>query len=150
MSNQPSLFVSVFLAWIELFMHRSMRSFVRFAREHGFSMSQIMALFQISHRGQLVISDIGDDLGVTNAAASQMLDRLVQQGFVLRSENPQDRREKQLVLTDLGRQVLLDSARTRQAWLERLAATLTPEEQKKVAEGLEILIDHMNQLPDEV
>ena len=102
MSNQPSPFVSTFLTWIGLFMHRSMRSLVRYAREHGLSMSQIAALFQISNRGQLTISEFGDDLGVTSAAASQMLDRLVQQGLVLRSENPEDRREKQLVLSDLG------------------------------------------------
>jgi DNA-binding MarR family transcriptional regulator len=106
-------------------------------------------LFRISHHGRLAVSDIGDDLGVSNAAASQMLDRLVHQGLVLRSENPVDRREKQLVLTGQGRQVLVDSACTRQLWLEHLAATLTPEEQDKVLEGLEILIDHMHRLPDE-
>ena len=69
-----------------------------------------------------------------------MLDRLVQQDLITRTENPQDRREKQLVLTPQGRQVLLESARSRQAWLERLAATLTPEEQQKVAQALDILM----------
>ena len=150
MSNQTSSLTSTFLAWIELFMHRSMRSFVRYARGRGLSMSQMATLFQISHRGRLAVSDIGESLGVTNAAASQLLDRLVQQELVLRSENPQDRREKQLVLTELGRQVLLESARSRQVWLERLAATLTPEEQATVSEALEILMAHINQLPDEI
>ncbi len=150
MPTQTSAFTSTFLTWIDLFMHRSMRSFVRYARGRGISMSQMATLFQISRRGRLAVSDIGDDLGVSNAAASQLLDRLVQQGLVLRSENPEDRREKQLVLTDEGRKLLLESTRSRQSWLERLAATLTPEEQERVVEALEILMDHIDHLPDEI
>ncbi len=149
MTNQPPAFSSTFMNWIELFMHRSMRSLVRYARQRGLSMSQMATLFQISRGGQMAVSDIGGDLGVSNAAASQLLDRLVQQGLVLRSENPQDRREKMLVLTDEGRQVLLETAHTRQAWLELLVDTLTPEEKAKIVEALEILTDHTNRLPDE-
>jgi DNA-binding MarR family transcriptional regulator len=150
MLNQPSLAVSsLLLHWLELFMPRSMRGFMRYARERGLSMSQIAALNQLSHRGSLAVSDIGDSLGVSNAAASQLLDRLVQQELVTRAENPQDRREKQLILTEKGNDILLQSTRFRQVWLERLVAILTPEEQEKVAEALEILVEKMNQLPDE-
>ena len=149
MPNQPSPVVSTFLAWIELFMHRSMRGFLHYAREHGLSMSQISTLFRLSHHGSLAVSEIGDGLGVSNAAASQLLDRLVQQELVTRAENPQDRREKQLILTEKGRNILLESTRTRQAWLECLVSTLTPEEQIKVTAVMEILIKKMNQIPDE-
>ena len=149
MINQPSPVVSAFLAWIELFMHQSMRGFLHYARQRGLSMSQIGALFQLSHRGSLAVSEIGGGLGVSNAAASQLLDRLVEQELVTRAENPQDRREKQLILTEKGRTILLESTRTRQAWLEVLVATLTPEEQVKVMDVLEILIKKMNQLPGE-
>jgi DNA-binding MarR family transcriptional regulator len=149
MPNQPAPIVSTFLTWIELFMHRSMRSFVRYSRDRGLSMSQISTLFQLSHRGSLAVSEISDSLGVSNAAGSQLLDRLVQQGLITRTENPQDRREKQLILTEKGQNILLESTRTRQAWLERLVVMLTPEEQEQVDLALNILIDKMNQLPDE-
>lgn len=149
MPNQSTPFVSTFLAWIELFMHRSMHGFVRYARARGLSMSQLSTLFQLSRRGYLAVSEIGEDLGVSNAAASQMLDRLVLQDLVTRTENPQDRREKQLILTEKGHKVLLESARTRETWLMQLGATLTQEEQEKVVEVLKILTQKMNQLPDE-
>lgn len=149
MINKPSPFVSTFLAWIELFMHRTMRGFVRYGRERGLSMSQISTLFQLSHHDSLAVSNVSDSLGVSNAAASQLLDRLVQQELVSRTENPQDRREKQLVLTEKGRSILLEGARTRETWLERLVATLTPEEMEKVSEALKILIEKTKQLPDE-
>ncbi len=130
-------------------MRRSVRGFVVYARESGLSMSQFAALHELSHHGSLGVSEIGDGLGVSNPAASQLLDRLVQQELITRAENPQDRREKQLILTEKGRSVLRESVRNRQAWLEQLAAMLTPEEQAKVAESLEILTEKMKQLPEE-
>ena len=149
MLNQPSPFVSTFLAWIELFIHRSMRSFLRYARERGLSMSQIAALFQLRHYGSLAVSDIGSSLGVSNAAASQLVERLVQQGLITRTENPHDRREKQLILTEEGHNILLESNRTREAWLQQLAEMLTPEEQEKVEDVLVLLTGKMNLLSDE-
>jgi len=149
MPDQSATVVSTFLSSIEIFMHRSMRDFMRYSREHGLSMSQIATLFRLSHRGSLGVSEIGEGLGISSAAASQLLDRLVQQELVTRTENPQDRREKQLILTEKGQKLILDGAGSRRAWLERLAASLTPEEQEKVEEALQILTEKMNQLPDE-
>ena len=97
-------FVASLWEWIEVFMRRSMSNFILYSKESGLSMSQIGALFQI-RRGASGVSDIGDDLGVTSAAASQMLERLVQQQLILRSEDPHDRRVKQIVLTEKGRQI---------------------------------------------
>jgi DNA-binding MarR family transcriptional regulator len=149
MPNQPSPLVSTFLAWIELTMHRTMHGVVRYTRERGLSMSQLSTLFQLAHHGSLAVSEISDGLGVSKAAASQLLDRLVQQELVTRTENPQDRREKQLVLTEKGRTLLLESTRTRETWLEGLVGTLTPAEQAKVSDVLELLIVKMNQLADQ-
>ena len=88
-------------------------------------MSQFGALFHLHRMGSSGVTDLGDHLGVTSAAASQMLDRLVQQGLILRSEDPNDRRVKQIVLTDKGHQVLQESIRARQGWLDDLAETLS-------------------------
>jgi DNA-binding MarR family transcriptional regulator len=109
-------------------------------------MSQIGALFRIHHRGDSAVSGIGEELGISNAAASQMLDRLVQQGLILRSENPSDRRMKQIVLTDKGRQVLQESIAARQGWFVTLSETLSDSEQEQVIRALNILIEKASQL----
>jgi DNA-binding MarR family transcriptional regulator len=109
-------------------------------------MSQIGAMFHIARHGALSVSDISEELGVTSAAASQMVDRLVHQGIILRSENPQDRRAKQVVLTEKGRQVLQGSIDARQRWLDELSALLTPQEEQQVVAALQILIEKTNQL----
>jgi DNA-binding MarR family transcriptional regulator len=132
--------------WIEVSMHRSIRNFICYAREGGLSMSQLGALFHIHHRGSSGVTDLGDHLGVTSAAASQMLERLVQQGLILRSEDPSDRRVKQIVLTDKGLQVLQESIRARQRWLYDLAETLSDSEKEATIEALNTLIDKANRL----
>jgi DNA-binding MarR family transcriptional regulator len=139
-------FVVTVQQWMEVFMQRSMRGFLAYVRESGLSMSQVGALFQIQHRGSSGVTDLGDELGVTSSAASQMLERLVQQELILRSEDPSDRRVKQLVLTDKGRQVLQESVRARQSWLSDLAATLADREKETIIAALNILIDKANQL----
>lgn len=126
-------------------MRRSMRNFFLYAKENGLSISQIGALFLIYRRARGV-SDLGDELGITSAAASQMLERLVQQELILRSEDPQDRRVKDIALTDKGRQTLTDSIRARQGWLQDLAHTLSRDEKEQVAAGLKILISKTNLL----
>jgi DNA-binding MarR family transcriptional regulator len=139
-------FITTLHEWIGIFMRRSMRNFLLYSKEKGFSMSQIGALFHLHRMGACGVSDIGDDLGVTNAAASQMLERLVQQQMITRSEDPNDRRFKQIVLTDKGRQVLQESIHARQGWLEDLARALSPGEQEQVVAALHILIEKASQL----
>ena len=63
--------------WIGIFMRRSMRSLIQYIKENDLSMSQIGALFQIQ-RGKSNVSELGEGLGISTAAASQMLERLVQ------------------------------------------------------------------------
>jgi DNA-binding MarR family transcriptional regulator len=132
--------------WIGVFMQRSMRDFMGYARENGLSMPQVGALFQILHRGSSGVTDLGDDLGVTSSAVSQMLERLVQQGLILRSEDPSDRRVKQVALTDKGLQVLQEVIRARESWLSELAETLSDPEKEAIIAALNILIDKASHL----
>jgi MarR family transcriptional regulator, organic hydroperoxide resistance regulator len=135
--------------WVEVFMRRSMQNFIQFAKENGLSMSQVSAMFHIKRKGSSGVSDIGDELGVTSAAASQMLERLVQQGYVLRTEDPIDRRLKQIVLTEKGAQILQSSIQARQKWLDDLVQSLAPAEQEQVTAALRLLIIKARNLEQE-
>lgn len=140
-------FVDSIQKWMEVFMQRSMHHFIRYARDSGLSVPQVGALFHIQHKGGSGVTGLGDGLGVTSAAASQMLERLVQQGLISRSEDPEDRRAKQLALTEKGRQILHESIiQARQVWLDELAGALSNEEKEQVCAALEIMIKKVNQL----
>jgi DNA-binding MarR family transcriptional regulator len=139
-------FINTFYDWMDIFMSRSMQSFFQYAKGIGLSMPQIGALFHLNRGSTSGISNIGDDLGVTSAAASQMLDRLVQQELVLRTEDPNDRRVKNIVLTDKGRGILEELLHVRQALLEDLAAALSPNEKEQIIAALKILIEKANHI----
>jgi DNA-binding MarR family transcriptional regulator len=148
--QQTDPFVVTLQKWMDVFMQRTMRDFLAYIRESGLSMSQVGALFQIRRRESCGVSDLGDRLGVSSSAASQLLERLVQQGIVLRSEDPSDRRVKQLVLTEKGHEILQETIRARQSWLSDLGKTLSAGEKEAIIAALNILIDKANHLSQPV
>jgi DNA-binding MarR family transcriptional regulator len=145
MTTDP--FMAKMGVWTGVFMRCSVRGFLRYSKESGLSMPQIGALFRLSH-GNSGVTDLGGDLGVTSAAASQMLDKLFHQELILRSEDPDDRRAKKIVLTEKGKKVLAESFLYRQQWLEELSKILSADEKKVILSALDILITKSNQLKE--
>jgi DNA-binding MarR family transcriptional regulator len=143
--STPNSFATALQGWIDVYVRRSMRNLMLYAKGSGLPVSQLGALFHIS-KGNCGVSDVGDDLGISSAAASQMLERMVQQGLVSRTEDPCDRRVKQIVLTAKGEQVLQGSLQAGKGWLDELAASLSPAEQEQVAAALTIMIAKADRL----
>jgi DNA-binding MarR family transcriptional regulator len=132
-------FSQVLHDWSETFMRRSMHEFIQFSKESGLSMHQIRTLFHLRQDGRCGVSEIGDLLGVTNPAASQMIDRLVLNGYIERTEDPTDRRAKRLKLTFKGSEIVNESIEILRRWMERLTDVLSLEEQKSIISALLIL-----------
>jgi DNA-binding MarR family transcriptional regulator len=128
-------------AWSEVFMHRSMRDFRRFMDQTGLSFSQINILMRLVHKGSTGVSKIGEQMGVTNAAASQAVDRLVGLDLIERTEDPEDRRAKRLALTQKGRAVIEQGIEARSKWIEGLTDALTPEQQDMIISALTLLTE---------
>jgi DNA-binding MarR family transcriptional regulator len=139
-------FVATLQEWIDVFMRRSMRDFIRYSRRNGLSMSQNGALLHLSRQGTCGVTDIGDSLGVTSGAASQMLDRLVQQGLIVRSEDPNDRRVRRITLTEEGHHAVRESIQAQQGWFDDLAAALSAGEKEQISAALGLLIDRARHL----
>ena len=127
--------------WSEVFMHRSGRDFRRFMEETDLSFSQLSVLIRLYHGGISGISEIGSQLGVTKAAASQAVDRLVQLGLIERTEDPVDRRAKRLALTQKGRTLIEKGIEARSKWIEGLTDALTHEQQDMIVAALTLLTE---------
>jgi DNA-binding MarR family transcriptional regulator len=132
-------FTQVLRDWVETFMRRSMHEFVIFSKDSGLSMTQMHTLFHLHHCNTCGVSDVGERLGVTNAAASQLVDRLVHFGMVVRIEDPIDRRAKQLSLTNKGNDLVARSIEARRNWMEHLTTELTADEQRSIITALSML-----------
>jgi len=125
--------------WSEVFMRRSGRDFKHCMDESRLSFSQIFLLMRLYHGGKSDVSGVGEQLGITNAAASQSIDRLVNLGLIERTEDPMDRRAKQLVLTRQGEALITKSIKARSQWIESLTKALTSEQQAMVISALTML-----------
>ena len=132
-------FSSVVRNWAQVFMHRSMHDFKQFMEDTGLSFSHINILMRLYHGGNCGVSEIGEQMGITNAAASQTVDRLVQMGMIRRTEDPQDRRAKLLELTRDGRVLIEKGVDLRSKWIETLTDDLSAEEQEMITSALIIL-----------
>lgn len=125
--------------WSEVFMQRSFRDFKRFMDDADLSPSQMSALMQLHHCGACDVSDIANRLGFTKPAASQMVERLVQQDLLKRTEDRDDRRVRQVTLTPKGQLLIASGIEARRRWMEQLTEALTPEEQRNIASALILL-----------
>lgn len=135
--------------WAEVFMRRSFRDFKHFMDENGLSPSQLGTLMQLHHGQCSGISDIADHMRITLPAASQLVDRLVTQGLLERTEDPNDRRCKQVSMTREGKQLVDDGIRARQAWLGQVTSGFSPEEQERIIEVLVSLTEAARRLEAE-
>jgi DNA-binding MarR family transcriptional regulator len=136
-------------AWMDVFLQRSMGNWWRFARSTGLSMPQFSLLTQMYHRGACGMSGISEQFEITPAAASQMVDKLVQSGYIVREEDPNDRRAKTLNLTTKGRQLIDAGNEERYRWVEELAGKLNAEERAQIVEALERMTRAIQELEGE-
>lgn len=134
-------FVSKAREWNHLSMHSAMGGFFHFAKDLGISPMHLGALMKMGREGANRVAQLGGDFGVTTAAASQMLDRLVALGLVTREEDPRDRRAKKIALTERGAKTVAQVSQARQGWFERVASRLTREELDKACEVFSMLVD---------
>ena len=134
-------FTQVLRDWSEVFMHRSMTDFKRFMNDSGLSASQINTLMRLKYSGACSVSDLGAHVGITSAASSQMIDRLVGMDLLQRSEDPNDRRNKVIDLSPKGRALIEQGIETRRSWMEELTTALSPDEQQAIVTAL-ILLTH--------
>ena len=138
MISHPQL-IQTIRQFMDIAMHHAMHERLHFAKALGLSMPQFGILMQLHHRGNCGVSDISDRFDITNAAASQLVDKLVQSKLIQREEDPHDRRAKLLNLTEKARELIQKNIEERYRWVDQLAERLTPEERTKVVEALDIM-----------
>jgi DNA-binding MarR family transcriptional regulator len=135
----PSQLIQALRQFVDVAMHWTMRDRVHFAKTTGLSLPQFGILMQLHHRGDCGISDISERFDITAPAASQLVDKLVQAGLIERTEDPDDRRVKQIALSSKGRLMIETGSRERYRWMDKIVKELDPIQRDKVLEALTIL-----------
>ncbi len=139
-------FSQVIIRWVGVFMRRSAHDFMQIMKEEGLSMAQVSTLMRLYYQNNCDVSSIGASMGVTNAAASQMVDRLVQLGLLTRTEDERDRRVKNIALTKKGRALIERTIDVRRRWIEELTGVLTHEDQESIIRAFDLLTEAAEKL----
>lgn len=132
-------FLQSLLEGMELWMRVSLQDLMGHLHRKGISMAQINVLYQLYYRGPCEVLAFTQTLALSPAGASQLIERMVRQGWVERLADPADRRVRRVHLTDAGRQLVIESIAVRNEWIARFSARLTGEEKKQVAHVFRLL-----------
>lgn len=138
---QDNALKKIILDWSILFMRLSMHDFNHYTRTTGQSLSQMNVLIHLYYKGPSEVMNLTELMMVSPAGASQMVERMVQQGFVQRLESPTDRRVRLVHITTEGKKCVEESIAARQAWMEKMIASLSEEEKEQIAETLTLLTE---------
>jgi DNA-binding MarR family transcriptional regulator len=102
-------------------------------------MAQLKSLFFISNQGGTHSGKLAAALGVTPTNVTGIIDRLVKQGLVSRTEDEQDRRVILLQATGRGKELVARLRERRRSYLAEVLARLSLDELSVLARGLNSL-----------
>ena len=134
-------FSEVLHGWVKVFMRRNGQDYKHFMDETGLSFSQVNTLMRLHFAGQADISDISQQMGITNAAASQLVERMVRLGLLDRMADPIDRRIKRLALTPEGHALAEKLVVIRRKWMEQFTNSLTSRQRETISDALQVLTE---------
>lgn len=109
--------------------------------ELDLSTAQLKTLMTLYDAGALPIGQIAEALGIGQPTASHLVDRLVQSGFVVRTEDPVDRRRTLAELSSEGVKLVGQLREIRIEQLQRWLAQLDDAALTALHLGLRALAD---------
>ena len=118
---------------------------LRVIEESGLSMTQCKALLELGGLGQTAetwqVSDLAELFGASMPSMSRAVDALVKAGLATRVEDPEDRRVRQVRITDRGKDLVETLVAVRQTGIEAFASTLSAAQRRKLDAAVDALMD---------
>lgn len=136
MENESNAIDNAIMDWTAVFVRLWMHDINNFTRATGLSFGQMNLLLHLHYRGPCEVSGVSEVMQMTAPGASQMVERMVQQGLVTRGEVPGDRRVRQVALTDEGKNVVRGCIRLHEKWVGDLAGSLSEEDRAETTRVL--------------
>ncbi len=100
------------------------------------TIAQLKSLFYISNKGSTSLGKLAATLRVTPTNTTGIIDRLVKQGLVSRTENPEDRRVLLLQATGEGEKLVARLRERRIGYLSEVLQRMDVDELTTLSDGL--------------
>lgn len=89
---------------------------------------QFAVLAALSVHGPHTLGELADRERVSPPSMNRTVNCLEESGYLSRTPDEDDRRKVNIALTDAGRDVVDETVRRRDSWLEKAIAALSPEQ----------------------
>ena len=119
-------------------MHRLVASHAPEFTEVNVTMAQAKVLYVVMAAGELRMSELAARLGIGSSSASELADRLVEMGLLVRSQEPDDRRQVVVSATPSAEALLERFRELNQRQLRELLDQLGAEELEVIERSLEV------------
>jgi len=113
------------------------------------TIAQLKSLFFISSQGKTNLMNLAAALKVTPTNMTGIIDRLVKQGLVSRTENTNDRRMLVLCLTGKGEELIARLREKRRGYMKDVLAYMSIDELITLEQGLNSMIK-ANKIDEEI
>ena len=134
-------------SWWMLMAEASLGEDLAIMAETGLTLPQVLTLFKLHDQSPQCVSSIAAVLHLSQPATSQLLDRLVQEGLVDRTEDPGDRRRKRLAITPKGNRLVTRLAEAKSRGLDHAAKRLSPQVRRKLTSVLQQALRQLDRGP---
>lgn len=109
--------------------------------EDTVTLAQFRTLVVLDTRGQLNLNGLADELGVNASTAMRMIDRLLAADQVTRQDNPANRREVVIRLTEQGARLVREVTDRRRREIARIVRRMSPEQRDGLVDALSAFAD---------
>ena len=121
--------------------------------DSGLTLTQLRSLFLIANEGSTNLRKLARALEVTPSNVTGIVDRLVEQRLVSRTQNPEDRREMTLQATEEGKALVSNLKEAGIKQMTQILSLLSLGELSTIAQGLSAFIkaadSYKGQIKDE-
>ena len=107
------------------------------------TLPQFFVLELVNRQGEAKMSDLAKFVNVTTAAMTGIVERLFKNGYVLRIDEPDDRRIIKIKLTPKGAKVVRDMIQKRKDITIKMFGSITQEEREEYLKILTHVHDHL-------
>ena len=124
------------------FIHRyTMKSIQKQAEEHGVTIPQVRVIGDVFAHKTVSIKQLSQNLKMTQSTVSDIVERLISKGFLVKTPNAKDKRLVDITLSARLAEDINDSvSELTNKSLVGVLNLLTPNEQEIVEKGMQIMV----------
>lgn len=113
---------------------------------YGLTLSQCYTIETLGQRGNRNMKELSHDMGVSISSMTRVVDVLVRDDILTRQENPNDRREVRITLTEKGLDLFAKLKQCSETYSKAILDLIPREKRQMVLKSLELTIEAINQV----